>query len=86
MSDFYDYAAWRSWDVWNVALLVFFSLELVLRLACYQKPLRDMMMWIDALCIVPLILRVAVSFSPAYFLTGDLIELYLHNKARCQTR
>ena len=63
---------------WNCVLAAMFTAELALRLATYPTPLRDSELWVDALALLPLILRIACASTPE----GDLfyesaLEMYL---------
>ncbi|EOD19791.1 hypothetical protein EMIHUDRAFT_117824 [Emiliania huxleyi CCMP1516] len=53
---------------WNCVLAAMFTAELALRLATYPTPLRDSELWVDALALLPLILRIACASTPE----GDL--------------
>ena len=71
---------WRAWDTWTLSMLGFFTFELLLRLVSYKNPFHDPMMLIDVLCIVPFVLNTVISHSERFHLTGNLVELYLHNR------
>jgi len=73
-----------GWYAWNVGCAAIFSLELIARLVTYRQPHRDVMMWIDALALLPLLLRVICPTLDDIFRISAL-ELYLpgkfHNRA-----
>ena len=47
----------RHWLGWNIFLVAFFAVEFILRVWCYHQPHKDVMLWVDALCVVPLVER-----------------------------
>ena len=68
-----------GWYAWNVACAAVFSLELIARLVTYHEPHRDVMLWIDALALLPLLLRLICPTLDDIFRISAL-ELYLPGK------
>jgi hypothetical protein len=62
----------NGWRAWNLFLLAVFVPEFLLRCICYEHPLLDGSIWVDFLCIVPLFVKLGVSFKGT-----SPLELYL---------
>ena len=67
-----------SWTTWNIVLISFFSLELLARILTYERFWMEASLYIDALCIVPIVLRLVIPTTNEHQ-TG-VLQLYVTEK------
>lgn len=50
-----------AWSTWNAFLITVFTIELITRIIVYPAPLKDISIWIDTLCVIPLYAQLIVT-------------------------
>ena len=77
--DNYDAARNVAWTIWNKILLAFFAFEWIVRAVSYHMPWAHAILWLELLCILPLILRIWYKYDEDGNLSA--IELYISQRA-----